>query len=197
MPALARLVTLLTCGTLFTSSLAGQSGAVIVNGQALSAQDLSALKRMHGLPEQAPIASGRYWYDRAAGLWGREGGPTEGQLRAGLRLGGELRADASGRGTAVYLNGREIHPLEVQYLRGLFGQVLPGRYWMGADGIGGYEGGPPVFNVAAAAQQAQRSNQGGLYSGYSRRGLFGSTGSDGECSYYMAPDGSSVMTGKC
>ncbi len=192
-----RFVIVLTCGSLVASSLQAQNGAVIVNGRALSAQDLSALKRMHGLPDQTPIAAGRYWYDPVAGLWGKEGGPTEGQLRAGLPLGGEMQADASGRGTGVFLNGREIHPLEVRYLQGLFGQVLPGRYWMGADGIGGYEGGPPVFNVVAAAQQAQRSNQGGLYSGYTRRGLFGSTGSDGECSYYMAPDGSSVMTGKC
>ncbi len=195
MRALAQFVTLLTC-ILLTTTLNGQSTGVIVNGQALSAQDLGTIKRIHGLPDQTPIATGRYWYDPIAGLWGREGGPTEGQLLAGLRI-GTMRADASGRGTGVFLNGREIHLLEVQYLRGLFGQVLPGRYWMRADGIGGYEGGPPLFNVAAAAQQAQRANQGGLYSGYTRRGLFGSTGSDGECSYYMAPDGSSVMTGKC
>ena len=64
------------------------------------------------------------------------------------------------------------------------------RYWLNASGIAGYENGPGQFNVWAAARQA-RGNA------YSRRGLFGSSGSDGQCSYYMHPNGSSVMTGRC
>ena len=56
-------------------------------------------------------------------------------------------------------------------------------------GIGGFEGGPASFNLAAAVQQAGGS--------YTRRGPFGSMGSDGQCSYFMTPGGSSVMSGNC
>ena len=48
------------------------------------------------------------------------------------------------------------------------------------------EGGPPLFNLVTAAQAQNGGNS------YTRRGLFGSTGSDGQCSYYMHPNGSSV-----
>ncbi len=142
-----------------------------------------------GVTNPAPVPDGDYWYDRVSGLWGLRGGPTLGQLPPGLNLGGNLRADASGGGTNVFINGRELHPTEVAYLQQVFGYVIPGRYWMNAQGIGGQEGGPPMFNLLAAAQAQSGGN------GYTRRGLFGSTGSDGNCSYYLHPNGSSVMTG--
>ena len=177
----------------FSVPARAQAQQVTVNGRALTAADLAALRQRHRLPESVAIAPGRYWYDRVSGLWGMEGGPTQGQLLAGLELGGPLAADASGGGTGVFINGRELHPEEVAYLQRLFGYVVPGRYWLNHLGVGGQEGGPPLFNLAAAGQQA---NQGGGY-GYTRRTPFGSIGSDGSCSYYMAPDGSSVMTGNC
>jgi hypothetical protein len=120
-----------------------------------------------------------------------EGGPTQGQILPGLELGGELRADASGGGTGIFFNGRELHPLEQAYLVQLFGYTVPGRYWLTWQGIGGPEGGPALFNIAAAASQA--GGQGGGYGGYTRRTPFGSIGGDGNCSYFMSPDGSSVM----
>ena len=177
----------------FSAPAGGQTQQVIVNGKALTAADLAVLRQRHRLPESVAIAPGRYWYDRVSGLWGMEGGPTQGQLLAGLELGGPLQADASGGGTGVFINGRELHPEEVAYLQRLFGYVVPGRYWLNHLGVGGQEGGPPLFNLVAAAQQA---NQVGGYS-YTRRTPFGSIGSDGSCSYYMGPDGSSVMTGSC
>ena len=33
----------------------------------------------------------RYWYDNVSSVWGREGGPSEGQIHAGLGLSGPLR----------------------------------------------------------------------------------------------------------
>lgn len=40
-------------------------------------------------------------------------------------------------------------------------------------------------------------NRGGT-AGYTRRGAFGNTGSDGDCSYYNDPsNGASVMVGNC
>jgi hypothetical protein len=62
------------------------------------------------------------------------------------------------------------------------------------QGIGGYEGGPPQFDLRAAAIAA-RSQKG---ESYGHRGIFGNRGSDGECSYYNDPEsGASVLTGNC
>ncbi len=164
---------------------------MIVNGKPLTEVQLARLRQSVGVPADSPIPAGRYWYDRISGLWGKKGGPTQGQILPGLDLGGPLRADASGGGTGVLINGREIHKDEVTYLRNLYGTVNPGRYWLNAQGIGGYEGGPPLFDLSAAA--AASAGTGG-YSGYTRRTPFGSIGGDGNCSYYMHPGGSSVMT---
>ena len=164
---------------------------VYVNGEPVSQQQIRAVQERMGVPEAAPIPAGRYWYDPISGLWGMEGGPMLGQILPDLELGGQLRAGASGGGTGVFFNGRELHPQEAAYLQGLFGYVIPGRYWLNWQGIGGVEGGPPLFNLVAAAAQA--GGGAGGYGGYTRRTPFGSVGGDGNCSYFMSPDGSSVM----
>ena len=168
------------------------AGDIYVNGERLSEETISALKQIHGIPPTVPIEPGRYWYDPMSGLWGVEGGPAMGQLLPELRVGGRLQADASNGRTGVYINGRQLHQLEVQYLQRLFGYVIPGRYWLTAQGVGGYEGGPAIFNLYAAAAATRGSGY-----GYTRRTLFGGLGSDGNCSYYLHPGGSSVMTGNC
>ena len=179
------------CLMALATAASAQSSSVFVNGVALDDRSAAALESAY----RTRLVPGRYWYDRASGLWGLQGGPSVGVIAPGLSLGGALDARASvGRFagiTGVFVNGREIHPDELQYLRTLYGNVLRARYWLNARGIAGYEGGPPQFNLGAAARQSQ---QGGstLY-----RGLFGSSGSDGSCSYYMHPNGSSVMTGRC
>ena len=164
---------------------------VVVNGKRVSQEQFARELGRLGITLPAPVPDGEYWYDRISGVWGMRGGPTMGQMPPDLNLGGLLQADASGRGSGVFFNGRELHPAEVLYLQQLFGYTIPGRYWMNAQGIGGMEGGPALFNLAAAAQAQSGGNS------YTRRGLFGSTGSDGRCSYYMHPNGSSVMTGAC
>lgn len=160
--------------------------AVVVNDVALDAPTLAELQRAYG-----PIGPGRYWYDPASGLWGRERAPHSGQIMPGLRLGGPLRRDASGGRTGVIINGREIHPAELAQLQQLFGQVNPGRYWLNAAGIGGYEGGPAQFNLSPSA--SQRGGGGG----YNRSGPGGHIMSDGNCFGYMSPNGSTVMGGNC
>jgi len=165
------------------------TGAVIVNGMALESRHAAALQQAY----RTRLVPGRYWYDAASGLWGLEGGPSVGLIAPGLPFGRMDPRASVGRWagvTGVFVNGREIHPDELQYLRSLYGPVARTRYWLNASGIAGYENGPGQFNVWAAARQA-RGNA------YSRRGLFGSSGSDGQCSYYMHPNGSSVMTGRC
>lgn len=117
---------------------------VFVNAVRLDAQTLAALERGYGVPVQA----GRYWYDPMSGVWGLEGGPAAGQIQPGLRLGGALRADASRGATGVFVNGRQLHALDVRALSRCT-PVIPGRYWVLANGVGGPEGGPPTFNLAA------------------------------------------------
>ena len=80
-------------------------------------------------------------------------------LGPGLRLGGRLPAEASGGGsgrvTGVFVNGRELHPIDVQGLRQVLGQVQFGRWWWNAAGDVGREGGPTVFNFYVALQKQQ------------------------------------------
>ncbi|MCP5432308.1 MAG: hypothetical protein H6923_03455 [Alphaproteobacteria bacterium] len=123
---------------------------VVVNGAYVAPERAGAL----GVP------GGRYWYDAASGLWGHEGQPTEGQIAAGLDLGGTLAAGASGAGTSaphteVFFNGRELHPVEVQLLFELFGEAPRGRYWLDAALVGGREGGPPSFDLGRALAEAR------------------------------------------
>jgi len=137
------------------------------------------------------LKPGRYWYDPVSGLWGTEKGPAVGQIHPGMKLGGPLKADASGGGTGVFFNGRELHPQDVAALYQIAGTVIPGRYWINAMGVGGVEGGPAAFDLRALA--AQRGGK-----SWSHSGPGGHTGSDGKCSYYFDPkSGSSVMTGDC
>jgi hypothetical protein len=167
----------------------GAQDRVVVNGEQVTQEQYARELGRLGIPLTVTVQAGDYWYDKVSGLWGVRAGPALGQLPPDLDLGGELLADASGRGTEIFFNGRELHVTEVFYLQQLFGYALPGRYWLDAQGTGGVEGGPALFNLIAAAQ----AQSGG--SGHNRSGLFGSTGSDGNCSYYMHPGGSSVMTG--
>ena len=173
------------------SKLSHEQPVIMVNGTALTQATLASLERTYN----TPIQPGRYWYDKLSGLCGLEGGPIGGQIHPNLDLGGPLKADASHGDTGVFINGRELPVVEVQYLQQL-GPVLPGRYWMNAQGIGGMEGGPAIFNLGAAIAAQQR--KGGGMGGYNRTTPGGHLGSDGKCSYYFDPaSGSSVMTGNC
>src|SRR5204862_540318 len=86
---------------------------VVVNGTALTEAQVAHLEQV----VHVRVLSGTYWYDRTSGAWGLQGGPTLGFLPAGLALGGPLRADASGGGTSVFINGRELHPFDVAALQ--------------------------------------------------------------------------------
>lgn len=161
----------------------GSSHNIYVNGVKLNRETIRSLESYYGVRMQ----NGRFWYDKISGLWGLEGGPSMGQIMPALNLGGSLQPHASGGNTGVFINGREIHPLEVQYLLSIFGQVIPGRYWLNAQGIGGFEGGPPIFNLNASAYGSASGH------GYLRSTPGGAIGSDGDCFYYNHPNGSSVM----
>jgi len=125
------------------------------NGRALSAAQRETLARLEA--RMGTLPDGEYWYDARSGAAGRWGGPAVAIFPAGLELGGPLPATASGGGsgklTGVFINGRELHPVDVAGLQALLGQVWPGRWWVDAQGFFGAEGNPaPLGNLLAAAR---------------------------------------------
>ena len=145
-PVLASLLFIIVgCGSAFA-----QSRAVYFNETPVDDEKLQALERYY----RVHIPDGSYWYDRYCGAWGVEGGPTRGFILPGLNLGGPLKANASRGRTGVFVNGRELHYLDVMALRQIM-PVYPGHFWVDADGNGGYVGGPAIFNLKRLAQQAR------------------------------------------
>ena len=146
---------------------------VYINRVRLDAQTLEALE----YSSQVPIADGRYWYDVNCGAWGVEDGPTAGFIYPGLALPSPMPADISGGGTGIFINGREIHPLDQQALHQLFGVTYQGQFWMDAQGNIGYLGGPPIANVLQASQAASSGGGGSVSHGYNS--TYGARGTAG------------------
>ena len=116
---------------------------VIVNDVRLSDDEVLQIEQTY----KVTIVDANYWYDPMSGAWGIKGGPTRGFVYPGLRLGGPLQADASGTApTGTWVNGRQLHPDDVAGLRRCM-VVQQGRFWVLANGIGGWEGGPAAFNL--------------------------------------------------
>ncbi|HRD96958.1 MAG TPA: hypothetical protein PLA97_11240 [Rubrivivax sp.] len=163
---------------------APEAGPVVINTQPLSPATRSRLEATY----RTRLLAGRYWYDPRTGWWGVEGGPTIGLVHAGLALGGPLRADASHGSSGVFINGRQLHGMEVTYLRTL-GPVWPGRYWADALGNVGLEGQSlPFANLYALAQQRHGGpppTQGGS----------GAFSSEGNCLMYQRRDLSGTSYG--
>lgn len=144
------------------------SRSVIINGRRLSDQDIETLARTF----QVQVRDGNYWYDQMNGSWGQQGGPTAGFIMAGLNLGGPLREDASNGDTGVFINGRQLHRVDVARLRQI-GPVYPGRCWMDAQGSIGLEGQPAFGNVWVAAAQVfgGGGKKEGILSTYDKTGV--------------------------
>jgi hypothetical protein len=162
---------------------AQQQRQVVVNRVRVSEPDLRGFEQRW----QTTIREGNYWYDRLTGAWGLEGGPTSGWIASGLDMGGPLRADASNGNTGVFINGRELHLMDVQALMQLV-QVQRGRWWVDARGNFGAEGGPVLGNLVAISQQ----RGGKQWSHYSKDG-HSFIGGDGNCTYFNST--SDVGTG--
>ena len=139
--------------------------AVKFNGRSLTAPQLRTLEQLER--SLGKLEDGAYWYDARTGAAGRWGGPTLTFLPAGLDLGGPLPAEASGGGsgqlTAVFINGRELHPVDVAMMQQLVGQVWPGRWWVDGQGNFGLEGGPPMGNLVALARSRRQGGGGGSH----------------------------------
>jgi hypothetical protein len=133
-----------------------QQTEILVNGQPLTVEEVA----YYGVD----LPPGRYWYDEVSGLWGVEGGGYAGQVMAGMPLGGPLQPDASLGDTGVFFNNRELHASELAELLQIFSEVPPGRYWLGADLVGGLEGQPASFDLkTAAAPPSGETGQGGYF----------------------------------
>jgi hypothetical protein len=110
------------------------------------------------------VPAGDYWYDGRSGAAGQWGGPTRGFLAPGLPLGGGVApAEASGGGggrlTGVFVNGRELHPLDVSGLTSWLGAPpVPGRWWVDGQGWFGLEGQGPLGHLQAIGAQRQRAS---------------------------------------
>lgn len=134
---------------------ADEGTGIFVNGQALTGETVRTLQQVYPVA----IAPGRYWYDPVSGAYGREGEPIAGQMIAGLALGGPIRADASRGTSGVYINGRHITVGEKTYLEQLCRTpVAPARYWILFNGLGGYEGGPAIFNLGQCPGMATQNS---------------------------------------
>ena len=149
-----------------TGAKAGKAvRAVKFNGRSLTATQLRTLEQLER--SLGKLEDGAYWYDARTGAAGRWGGPTLTFLPAGLDLAGPLPAEASGGGsgqlTAVFINGRELHPVDVAMMQQLVGQVWPGRWWVDGQGNFGLEGGPPMGNLVALARSRRQGGGGGSH----------------------------------
>jgi len=140
-----------------TASSTGRDTSIVVNGVELSAETVRQLQQVY--PVQ--VAPGRYWYDAVSGAYGREGEPIGGQMMPGLSLGGTLAANASRGSSGVLINRRQLTAGEKLYLERLCQTpVAPGRYWIMANGVGGYEGGPAFFNLGQCPGAPQQGGGG-------------------------------------
>ncbi|KAI6694944.1 hypothetical protein NL676_022654 [Syzygium grande] len=106
---------------------------VYVNGEALDNKELLRLRGCPNPPKK--LRPGYYWYDKAAGFWGKEGQKPCQIISAQLNVGGYIKRDASNGNTDVLINNREITKEEVWMLKSA-GIPCEGKphFWVSADG---------------------------------------------------------------
>jgi hypothetical protein len=156
----------------------------IINDEVVDTAVIHQLERAY----RVQFVPGNYWYDNLTGAFGVKGGPCTGIGIAGLVIGGPLKANASGGGTAFFINGRALHPLDVAGLQ-TFMQPVPGRYWMDAHGNFGYENYPAVMGNIYLLYKAKFANGGKKSSYYKNNVWSGETtsfGGDGTFMYYSS-----------
>ncbi len=149
------LAILVACGADKTpAAVPGTGRNLQFNGKPLTAEGLAVIARLEALYGTI-LPDGAYWYDPVCGTFGSWGGPGRFILAPNLALGGPVPANASGGGTGVFVNGRELHPWDVLYLKHLLNTptIIPGRYFVDAHFNSGQEGGPILCNLAYLAQQ--------------------------------------------
>jgi hypothetical protein len=165
---------------------------IIINNIPLSPEEINQFEKFYG----QRLRSGQYWYDKLSGMFGILGQPALGYLKPGHEY-GTLQRNASNGNTKVLINNRELTQMEYMMLCQLVGTiVLPGSYWLDAQGNAGIQGNPyPMVNLVMAAQQhAQRGTSGGD-NFWSSRYAAGNSTSDGSAGYINLGDGTSATWG--
>ena len=129
---------------------------VRINGNAMTPELLQEFEAIYGV---RPVP-GNYWYDTYSGLYGIMGQPSAGMMMPGHML-GQMPENASNGNTGVFVNGRHLTAVEVNYIAAfLQTPAIPGRYWFDAYGNWGVEGFPvPLVNFYEVARA--RSGSGG------------------------------------
>jgi hypothetical protein len=183
------LVLILAAGLLCAQSPTPALRNIEINGHALTAYQLAQLEAVERR-YNVHIRDAQYWYDQRSGATGLWNGPALAAMPPGLDF-GPMPADCSGRGTGVFVNGRELHPLEVQTLSSL-GPVNPGRYWLDANGFFGLQlrsgDSPALGNLIVLSRQAQsRGQQHRVYAPGELSGIIvnsaGACTDQGNCAY--------------
>jgi hypothetical protein len=138
---------------------AGQPGPtrqVFVNGVRLRDDQVNFLEQKYS----SSLPDGHYWYDRMCGAWGLMGGPVLCTLEPNHDIGGPLQPGASNGNTGVFINGRELHYLDIALLQRVVPMIIPGRWWLDVYGNFGNEGGPMLGNLwAFARSQGSSGNE--------------------------------------
>jgi hypothetical protein len=143
---------------------------VVVNGKPLLDDQIKFLEQKYS----SPLPDGYYWYDRMCGAWGIIGGPVLCTLEPNHDIGGPLQPGASGGNTGVFINGRELHYLDIALLQRVVPMIIPGRWWLDVYGNFGNEGGPMLGNLWALAQSQGSSgneNRSSVLSSWDRTGV--------------------------
>ena len=173
---LRKVAELMLVSILLGSGPALAATGYFVNGVEVNKQEQLALEHQYGIriDEVAlteaqrqrvkevfgiDIDGRRFWYDNVSGAWGYEGLPAAGVILPGLPINAPLQRDASGGDTNVLVNGRALHPTEVRYLAQHYGQVLPGDYYLLADGTYGFVGGLPIGRIQTAKARGAGGSQ--------------------------------------
>ncbi|KAI3448072.1 hypothetical protein Pfo_004737 [Paulownia fortunei] len=112
---------------------------ICVNDKPLSIEELVLLQSCPNPPKK--LRPGKYWYDKVAGFWGKEGEKPCQIISAQLALGYQIRQDASNGDTDVMINSRKITKAELRMLQaaGIHCEGNP-HFWLTADGSYQHEG---------------------------------------------------------
>lgn len=130
---------------------------VRINGNIMTPELLQEFEALYGVK---PVP-GDYWYDARSGLYGIMGQQAAGMMMAGHSL-GQMPENASNGNTGVFVNGRHLTAVEVNYIAALLQTpAIPGRYWFDAYGNWGIEGMPlPLVNFYEVARASSGSGGG-------------------------------------
>mmetsp|Transcript_39676 Transcript_39676/g.67998 ORF Transcript_39676/g.67998 Transcript_39676/m.67998 type:complete len:243 (+) Transcript_39676:106-834(+) len=163
--------------------------AVVVNGSPVN---------VGSTPGLGHVPPGRYWHDPMSGAYGNEGGPCLGVFPGRIEGEGPLSPSASGGGsgqlTGCYVNGRELHPVDVVSFQQLGVNCLPGRWAIDGAGNICMEGTRiPIGNVHLAAMGRKRGGNGGGDNFWSTGHSSGN--SDGDAGYINCGDGTFATYG--